>query len=476
MDATRVLGAGIHVGRIVLLLGTVRASRRVREVVGVVNPAVLRVHRVRRLVERQQAVPFGGRVGAVHGLGPVELRIAFRDEVRVEERDVAIGIGVERVVGRVGVQVHHLLVLGEVARLGARVRLVQGLQRLLHHPDAHPLAVDRADDGAAVRLVDGELLVGHAIGGLVRHRDLRRHERTLFSADTIGVAAVGLLGHGLEVVVDVVDAAGGVHPAGLVVEALVDEELSPGQRAVGVQAFFAHHLRFFAEEERGMRIDQQLRLARGGVGAGDGKAVRARGLGGRCVEVGRVEARRAGGLHFRAIKRFELAEVDLLDVAADAALAEAERHPRFELRNHARLHLGVRGQVEVQAVGPAVHQRLEPGFGLRVVGLELHGINEQLHAQVAIDRALALRLGEAALRVDEVGLDAVEVVFSLRVHQPEHDIGVGLGVDVGHAPVVADDGDAIGALLPGGNFRADGRGGRLRRRARGQRKDTEKGQ
>ena len=78
----------------------------------------------------------------------------------MEERDVAVGIGVERVVGRVGVQVHHLLVLGEVARLGARVRLVQGLQRLLHHPDAHPLAVDRADDGAAVRLVDGEFLAG----------------------------------------------------------------------------------------------------------------------------------------------------------------------------------------------------------------------------------------------------------------------------------------------------------------------------
>ncbi len=109
---------------------------------------------------------------------------------------------------------------------------------------------------------------------LERNDDLLHDERPLFRADAIGVAAVGLLRDRLDILVDVVDAARGVHPAGLVVEALVDEELSPGQRAVGVQAFLAHHLRFLAEEERRMRVDQQHRLARRGVRAGDGDAVR----------------------------------------------------------------------------------------------------------------------------------------------------------------------------------------------------------
>ena len=107
----------------------------------------------------------------------------------------------------------------------------------------------------------------------------------------------------------------------------------------------------------------------------------------------------------------------------------------------------MRGQVEVEAVGPAVHQRLQPRRALVVLGLQVRRVDEELHAQVAPDLFLAFRFGEPALRVDEVGLDAVEVVFRLRVHQAEHDVGVGLAVDVRHAPVVANDRDALRALL-----------------------------
>ena len=95
-----------------------------------------------------------------------------------------------------------------------------------------------------VRAVDGEfalspfrsaVLYGTVIFSTV--------DRPLLGAVAVG-EAVALLRHRLEVLVDVVDAARRVHPAGALVEALVDEELSPGQRAVRVQPFVAGHLRF----------------------------------------------------------------------------------------------------------------------------------------------------------------------------------------------------------------------------------------
>ncbi len=49
--------------------------------------------------------------------------------------------------------------------------------------------------------------------------------------------------------VDVVDAARGVHPAQPVVEPLIDEELAPRQRAVGIQALLTRDVCLFAEEE-----------------------------------------------------------------------------------------------------------------------------------------------------------------------------------------------------------------------------------
>ena len=43
----------------------------------------------------------------------------------------------------------------------------------------------------------------------------------------------------------------------------------------------------------------------------------------------------------RMLTILELLQVHLLDVAADRALAERQRHPGLELRDHPRLHLGV---------------------------------------------------------------------------------------------------------------------------------------
>lgn len=53
--------------------------------------------------------------------------------------------------------------------------------------------------------------------------------------------------------------------------------------------------------------------------------------------------------------------------------------------------------------------------------------------------ALALGLGEAAEADEVVALDAVEVVLGLRVHHPEHRVGVRLAHHMRDAPVVAGD-------------------------------------
>ena len=218
-------------------------------------------------------VPFGRGIAAIDWFGPVELGVALRDEVGMEVGDGAVRVSVDRVVRRVGVQLHRLAERLVVLRFGARVGLRQRFQRLLHQPDAHPLAVRLAHDRAVMCPVDGEVFLRHSGGSFVGHGNLRRGYRPLLGAVPIS-EAVALLRHGLEILVDVVDAARCVHPAGAVVESLVDEELAPGQRAVHVQAFLADHLRFGPEEKRGMRIDQQQRVLGRRVGRRDSDTVR----------------------------------------------------------------------------------------------------------------------------------------------------------------------------------------------------------
>ena len=88
--------------------------------------------------------------------------------------------------------------------------------------------------------------------------------------------------------------------------------------------------------------------------------------------------------------------------------------------------------------------------------LQLVGIDEELHAQVLVDLRFALGLGQAAHRVDVVGLDAIEVVLGLGVLHAEDCVGVGLAVDVRDAPVVADDGDVGRLSFPARDLRGLG--------------------
>ena len=58
-----------------------------------------------------------------------------------------------------------------------------------------------------------------------------------------------------------------------------------------------------------------------------------------------------------AVERLKLADIHALDVAADAAFAERERHPGLEMFDDSRLHFRMFEEVVVQSVGEGVHER-----------------------------------------------------------------------------------------------------------------------
>src|SRR5215216_2004112 len=89
----------------------------------------------------------------------------------------------------------------------------------------------------------GELAARHAIAD----RDRPCRQRAPDAAEAIAGLFARL--HLNRELVDIVDPARRVHPAGLGVEALVDEELPPGRGTIGVQPLPAGDLLLGAEEE-----------------------------------------------------------------------------------------------------------------------------------------------------------------------------------------------------------------------------------
>ena len=226
-----------------------------------------------------QAVPVRARIGAVHRVGVVEAIVAAGDELRMEIGDVAVGVGVDRVVGGVGLELHHRDVGAIVARPGQPVGLPQRRDRVEHHRLAQPAAIPRApDDRTVTGPVHGEApRRGAAVRRAVGQRDVRHAHRAPRVAVAVEQAAVPP-DDGLQEPIDGIRVAGGVHPAQPVVEALVEEELAPGRGPVGVEPRVAGHLQLRAEIEGGVRIDQQERVVIPGVRRRDGDAVRSRRL------------------------------------------------------------------------------------------------------------------------------------------------------------------------------------------------------
>ncbi len=84
----------------------------------------------------------------------------------------------------------------------------------------------------------------HAILRLVAQRDLLRSKGPRLRAIFVGVTAWAARrgDDGLCIFVYRIDVAGSVHPSGAIVEALIDEDLPPRDRSVGVQTLVAGDL------------------------------------------------------------------------------------------------------------------------------------------------------------------------------------------------------------------------------------------
>src|SRR5450759_1239338 len=109
--------------------------------------------------------------------------------------------------------------------------------------------------------VDREIFLRHSSGSAVADDGFLLHHRSLLRAVAIN-EVVAASRPSLEILVDVVSAGGRVHPARAVVEALIDEELSPRYRAIGIQPLLTRHLHFGAEEKRRVRVDEEERVMR----------------------------------------------------------------------------------------------------------------------------------------------------------------------------------------------------------------------
>src|SRR6185369_17119797 len=230
-------------------------------------------------------------------------------------------------------------------------------------------------------------------------------------------------------------------------KSLVDEKLSPRGRTICVQPFIAHHLQFRAEVERGVGIDQQQRMVRSSIGRCNGHSVRPAWLdvplGLKCKDL-----RRCRLAHLRPVECLEIPKTYTLDIATDAALGEAQRHPRLKALNDARLHIRMLIEVVIKSVSECNHELLQPRWTAVVFPLQVRGIDKYLHSQILVHLGLTLGLSEPTHRVDVIRFDAIEVVLRLGVFRSEHSIGIGLTVNVRDTPVIANDVYIAGLALP----------------------------
>src|SRR5204862_2201128 len=128
-------------------------------------------------------------------------------------------------------QLHGLAERFEISRLHSCEGLDQRVDGPLHQPHTHPFSVHLAHDRSVMGVEDRKILLRHSLWSTVANdRFLLRH-RPLRGAVAIN-ETIAAFRYSLEIFVDVVGTGRRVHPAGAVVEALVDEELSPGYRAV----------------------------------------------------------------------------------------------------------------------------------------------------------------------------------------------------------------------------------------------------
>ena len=124
-----------------------------------------------------------------------------------------------------------------------------------------------------MRRVSCELSFAQEIPVAVRYGNLTHFNLSPFVAVAIHQLARTLLDL-LDEFVHEIHVGRRVHPAGMLIEPLVHEELSPGHSAIGIQAFITDHVHLGTKIKRGMRIDQQHRVPGTRQLSGQGDTVR----------------------------------------------------------------------------------------------------------------------------------------------------------------------------------------------------------
>src|SRR5215212_8893604 len=115
------------------------------------------------------------------------------------------------------------------------------------------------NDGSMMSAIDSECFLSHSLISLVGHLDDRGCNRPFFISVLV-IVVVAFLDYCFKIYIDGISGTRCVHPATSLVEALVDEELSPSCRTVGIQPFATGHLQLRPKEERRMWVDQQQRV------------------------------------------------------------------------------------------------------------------------------------------------------------------------------------------------------------------------
>ena len=125
-------------------------------------------------------------------------------------------------------------------------------------------------------------------------------------------------------------------------------------------------MEFFAEEERGVGIDEKQSITRRCISRSDGNAVRpgrllihiwfakprghhSKGRGRRLAIESRPRIVRL------AVERLEATKVHTFDISADTPFAERKSHPRLKAGEHSRLHFWMSVEVVVETAGPRIH-------------------------------------------------------------------------------------------------------------------------
>ena len=249
MNTSRIFRIIRHVGRIICRFRAVSGARGIEWcVVRVLNPATVWIEYADHFTDCVQRSPVGCRVTAIERTVPVEIWVSFGNKVAVPVGNIALTVCIHRVVGRIGAQLHGGGKFFIVAGFGSAIGLCQRLDRLLHQADGYPVAIFLPNDRSVMGVIGSDFNFRHRIPVTKGETDQFFLETPQFVSVLIVVSVI-LLDDSLEIFIDRIGSAGGVHPSGILVETLIDKKLTPGNRAVCVQPFLAHHMQFRAEEK-----------------------------------------------------------------------------------------------------------------------------------------------------------------------------------------------------------------------------------